>query len=154
MPTYDFDTQLAIGEAHERRLDTLFQRYFAITPATRQQQRQGIDRNFVNLDTGATYRVEYKADALAGKTGNAFIETVSVDATGRPGWAVASQADILIYLVVEPEAVYAIRMATLRMALHGWMRRYPRHAAQNAGYKTLGYLVPLNELERIAMEVH
>ena len=37
--TYDFARQLAIGEAHERRIDEHFARWFAITPATRDEQR-------------------------------------------------------------------------------------------------------------------
>jgi len=148
--TYDFARQLAIGEAHERRLDAHFARWFAITPATRDEQRAGIDRIFVHRTTGARYAVEYKA----GETGNAFIETISVDATGRAGWAVSSRADILVYLVTQPETVYAVRMTTLRRALARWQRRYPKRSAQNQGYKTWGYLVPLAELEKIALEVH
>ena len=151
--TYDFTQQLAIGEAHERRLDTLFARWFTITPATPAQQRRGIDRTFVHRTTGARYLVEYKADDKAGRTGNAFIETTSVDTTGRAGWAISSEADVLIYLVTDPETIYAIKMRTLRTALARWQRKYPKRPAQNQGYKTWGYLVPLAELEKIAAEV-
>lgn len=151
--TYDFTNQLAIGEAHERRLDAFFARWFTITPASPAQQRRGIDRTFVHRVTGKAYTVEYKADDKAGRTGNAFIETTSVDTTGRAGWAISSEADVLIYLVTEPETVYAIRMRTLRAALARWQRKFPKRAAQNRGYKTWGYLVPLAELEKIALEV-
>ena len=153
MTTYQFDEQLAIGQAHEQYLDTLFARWFTITPATSAQQRRGIDRVFVHRTTGATYRVEYKADAIAGKTGNAFIETTSVDTTGRAGWAISSEADVLVYMVTAPETIYAIKMQTLRRALRRWQRSYPKRAAQNNGYRTWGHLVPLAELEKIAWEV-
>ena len=152
--TYNFARQLAIGGAHERRLDAHFALWFAITPATRDEQRAGIDRIFVHRATGKRYTVEYKADDKAGRTGNAFIEVTSVDTAGRAGWAMSSQADILVYLVVEPETVYALRMPTLRLALALWQRHYPKRSAQNQGYKTWGYLVPLAELEKIALEVH
>jgi hypothetical protein len=56
--------------------------------------------------------------------------------------------------VTQPETVYAVRMTTLRTALARWQRHYPKRSAQNQGYKTWGYLVPLAELEEIAMEVH
>lgn len=152
--TYDFEHQLAIGEAFERRLDQHFDRWFAITKATHAEQRAGIDRHFRHRVTDKSYRVEYKADQQAGSTGNAFIETTSVDRTGRAGWAVASQADVLIYMVTEPETIYAIRLVRLRQALATWQKTCRRVSAQNDGYRTWGYLVPLGELERIAIEVH
>lgn len=151
---YDFNHQLALGEEYERRLDEHFARWFAIAKATREQQRAGIDRVFRHRVTGAVYLVEYKADTLAGTTGNAFIETTSVDRTGRAGWAVASKADVLIYMVTQPQTIYAIRLRTLRRALAGWQQTYRLASAQNDGYKTWGHLVPLDELERIAIEVH
>lgn len=138
----------------DHRLDDHFARWFDIAPATRDEQRAGIDRTFVHRTTGARYTVEYKADDKASKTGNAFIEVTSVDTAGRAGWAMSSQAEILIYMVVQPETIYAVRMKTLRTALARWQRRYPKRSAQNQGYKTWGYLVPLAELEKIALEVH
>jgi hypothetical protein len=153
---YQFDRQLSIGAQYEAQLDAHFARWFSITPASRAQQRHGIDRVFVHRQTGKRYTVEYKADTLAGSTGNAFIEVESIDAPGRPkrpGWAMSSQADVLIYLVVEPETIYALRLRTLRKRLGQWRQLYPLKAAQNEGYRTWGHLVPLAELEEIAMEV-
>lgn len=152
--TYAFKQQLAIGEAHERRLDEFFSRYdIDIRPATAEEQRMGIDRFFTHRPTGAVDAMEYKADDKAGQTGNAFIETVSVDTTGKPGWAVASQARFLVYLVVDPEVIYLVNMQRLRNALPRWQSIYPEVPAQNDGYRTLGLLVPLHELERIAVGV-
>ena len=76
MPTYDFEKQFEIGTQHEQILDEYFQRYFWVEPASRQEQRQGIDRWFQAPD-GSWMSVEYKADMTAGRTGNAFIETIS-----------------------------------------------------------------------------
>ena len=152
--TYDFQEQLAEGQAHELRLDNHFRRFnIEIRPATMDEQRQGIDRFFTHRTTGKVDAMEYKADSLAGKTGNAFVETISVDTTGKPGWAVASQARYLVYMVTEPETIYLIDMRALRVALPVWKAKYPTRQAQNNGYRTHGVLVPLHELERIAIAV-
>lgn len=155
MTTYAFGEQLAIGEAWEHRIDAFFLGRFPvhITHATPEQQRKGIDRLFESFASGEIDTVEYKADSLAGKTGNAFIETVSVDTTGKPGWALSSQAKYLVYLVTEPETIYFIAMRRLRSALPHWRQLYREAAAQNDGYRTVGLLVPLHELERIAVRV-
>ena len=152
--TYDFNEQLAEGQAYELRLDNHFRRFnIEIRPATMDEQRQGIDRFFTHRTTGKVDTMEYKADSLAGRTGNAFIETISVDTTGKPGWAVASRARYLAYMVTEPETIYLIDMRALRAALPVWQAKYPTRQAQNNGYRTHGVLVPLHELERIAITV-
>lgn len=155
METYGFAAQLAIGELWEERLDRFFTERFAVDvlPVDRGDQRRGIDRVFVGRETGEVYSVEYKADERAGRTGNAFIETVSVDVTAKAGWAVASQADALVYLVTDPETIYWIPMRRVRASLERWRRLYREAAAQNVGYRTVGLLVPLGELERIAVKV-
>lgn len=152
--TYDFGTQLAEGQAYERMLDAHFSQYnIDIRPATMAEQKRGIDRFFTHRPTGTVDAMEYKADSLAGRTGNAFIETVSVDTTNKPGWAVASQARYLVYLVTDPQTIYLVSMRALRAALPVWQAKYPAKKAQNFGYCTHGILVPLHELERIAVTV-
>lgn len=155
MTTYNFRDQLAIGEAYERRLDEHFQQALTISRierASRAQQAAGIDRIW-HTSSGATYTVEYKADDKAGRTGNAFIETVSVDTANKPGWAVASTAQLLAYMVTQPETIYLIEMTALRAQLPRWKRQYRTTYAQNDGYRTHGILVPLDEFERIARKV-
>lgn len=150
---YQFDAKLAEGQEYERKIDTVFAKWFQILPATPQQQRQGIDRMFWHVKDEKRYAVEYKADSVAGKTGNAFVETISVDTTNKPGWAVSSEADMLVYMITEPETIYAIPMARIRRELPRWQEQYVTKTAQNDGYKTHGVLVPLAELEKIAILV-
>jgi hypothetical protein len=152
--TYDFQQQLAEGQAYERQLDQHFSRFdIDIRPAMMDEQRQGIDRFFTHRPTGIVDTMEYKADSLAGKTGNAFVETISVDTTNKPGWAVASKAKYLVYLVTEPETIYLVSMKQLRQELPRWQATYRTTSAANDGYRTHGVLVPLHELERIAIAV-
>jgi hypothetical protein len=149
---YDFNEQLTKGEGAERTLDTLFAQWYAIQPVDREQQRRGIDRIFTRKDNGCIFRIEYKTDWTASKTGNGFVETVSVDTANKSGWAHSSQADYLIYYVPGDALVYIIAFANLRARLHCW-HGFPLKRIPNQGYNTLGLLVPLDEFERIATQV-
>lgn len=156
MVVYDFDEQLREGLEGERLLDAYFSRWFDITPASRQQQREGIDRTFVNRESGATWLVEYKMDKRAHQTGNAFVEIVSVRRPGhpdKPGWAYSSQSDRLLYYIPTDELVYIFTPDTLRNIAPTWEQRYRTRDVQNRNYVTVGILVPLSEFEEYAMVV-
>lgn len=142
---YQFDAQHADGLAGEAFLDALFSRWYRIRPATAAQQRRGIDRWFRT----ATRRlaVEYKTDHTAARTGNAFVETVSVDTTHKPGWIYTSQADYLVYYIPPDGLVYVLRFAVLRRELARWVALYPVRRIPNEGYHTHGLLVALWEFE-------
>lgn len=149
---YTFDTQLSKGQASEQELDKFFSEWYDIAPVNMDTQRQGIDRIFTRKDNGRVSKVEYKTDWTASKTHNAFVETVSVDTTNKPGWAHSSQADYLIYYVPGDDLIYIIAFTRLRSNLSRW-RTYPTKRIPNKGYNTTGILVPLREFERIAIQV-
>lgn len=151
--TYNFDTQLADGITGETYLDQHFAPWYTIRPATKAEQRQGIDRWYTRKANGEQFAVEYKTDHTAGRTGNAFIETLSVDVAGKPGWAYTSQARYLIYRVPDPETIYIIPMAQIRYRVDAWRRQYQERRINNGAYHTVGVLVPLDEIEKIAVAV-
>lgn len=154
--THHFTDSKAKGEDLELSLDFHFAQWFTVAPATAQDQRRGIDRYFT-ADNGFSYLVEYKSDNVAGRTGNAFIETVSVARPGLPpiaGWAHTSQATMLIYWVTHPSCIYCIPMRQVRHHLPDWEKKYKTQKVLNDGYLTHGILVPLDELERIAIAVY
>jgi hypothetical protein len=150
--TYTFDTQLTKGAAAETQLDGFFAQWFDIEPASPAEQRRGIDRTFTPQAGGKPFKVEYKTDWTASKTGNAFVETVSVDTHDKPGWAHTSQADYLIYFLPDDLLIYVLRFATLRRLLARWQREYPVRKIPNKGYYTHGLLVPLREFEQHAAQ--
>lgn len=150
---YEFNRQLNKGAEGERQLDEAFSLDYVIQKATAAEQRQGIDRIFVRRRDGLRLKVEYKTDFLAHRTGNAFIETISVDTAGKSGWAYSSDADYLIYFVFEDLLVYFVPMTIVRERLPLWLRRYPKKVAQNDGYQTHGIIVPLTEFERYSEQV-
>lgn len=153
MTLYTFDAQLAQGEQGEAFLDGVFRRWYIVLPASRDDQRSGIDRWFIHLRLRRVLAVEYKTDARAGQTHHAFVETVSVDTANKPGWAITSQADYLAYYVPGDELVYIIKFARLRLALPRWTRQYPARQIANQGYQTHGLIVPLVEFEKLSEAV-
>ncbi|MEM7133356.1 MAG: hypothetical protein AAF702_44070 [Chloroflexota bacterium] len=146
--------QLAKGEAAETLLDGHFSDRFKIRPATREEQRLGIDRYFTQFTTGKTYTIEYKTDWTASRTGNAFVETVSVDTMNIPGWIYTSQAEWLIYYVPGRQVIYIGRLSALQEMIEEWVERFgPEKAIPNDGYFTQGILVPLEEFGRQAVKI-
>ena len=152
---YSFEEQKADGEAGERALDAHFSRWFHIESANVWQQRRGVDRIFHDLRDERSWLVEYKTDHTASRTGNAFVETVSVRTRTRrkPGWAASSVADWLVYYLPEDGLAYLIRMWDLRQSLRRWAALYPSRSIPNDGYHTQGLLVPLHEFEELAQQV-
>lgn len=156
MTAYRFRERLGAGVRGEAFLDRFFATGFVITEANR--QREGIDRIFSPRDGKPTFTVEYKTDYTGVRTHNMFVETVSVDRENKPGWAIASQADWLIYYLPTPEdLIYAICFSDLRANLDYWRGNCPERAIPNQGsggpYNTVGLLVPQAEFERIATSV-
>lgn len=148
---YDFNHQLGEGEQGEAFLDAFLQsRGHSIRSATRDEQRQGIDR-VITTPHGEVWKVEYKTDFKAVQTGNAFIETVSVDSADKFGWALTAQADYLIYYL-PGQTIYVLPFKNLHWALPGWIRDYPQRKARNNGYDTHGVLVPLPVLAALAVQ--
>ena len=152
--TYDMGRQLARGEKAERRLDKHFADRFHITPVTREQQNQGIDRIFRHRKTGARYAIEYKTDWTAARTNNVFVETVSIDAQNKRGWAYTCQADWLIYYVPDKRAIYILSLSTLRAELPRWLDHYAiSPPVRNPGYNTRGILVPLRDFRQCCQKI-
>lgn len=154
--TYEFNEQFKIGLRGERFLDRFFGLFYSVTEATRDQQRIGIDRFLTSLYRDRDYLmsapadglpVEYKTDAIAHKTGNAFIETISVDTDDKGGWVSTSQSHFLIYYIPYSGQIFVWSIKELRARQEEWKRRYGVKPVSNNGYTTYGIPVPLNVLK-------
>jgi hypothetical protein len=146
---YYFCTQLRKGEIAEQMLDTYFLPHYRIQYATMAQQREGIDRIFHPRTGAASFTLQYKADWTASRTGDAFVETVSVDSCRIPGWVYTSTATWLVYYLPVDSYAYALRMATVRAAVSRWRHQYRTRRIPNHRYHTVGILVPLGEFEQL-----
>jgi hypothetical protein len=155
MAVYDFDNQMRQGDQAAEFLDTFFRgKGYTIRPATRDEQRAGIDRVFTSPKDGKVSLVEYKADSAAARTGNAFIETISVDAAGKMGWALTAKSDILVYFIPPTGVIYVLQFKTLQFELPRWIREYPPRSARNNSYSTHGIIIPLTELDKSALRIY
>lgn len=150
---YSFNDQAQRGKAGEAFLDHYFARWFQIEVASHDDQHQGIDRFYTTRNQKQRLAVEYKTDVVASRTGNAFIELVSVDTTGKAGWAYTSKADYLLYYLPDSGLIFMLQMAAIRERLPRWKDQYPNRRIPNNGYYSEGVLVPLSEIERYAEAV-
>lgn len=145
-----FYADLKRGQMYEQKIDRHFRETFGlgITEVNMVLQRAGIDRIWVNRDFVAR-AVEYKADEKAAETGNAFIEVISNDKTGREGWALTSYAEHLCYLDVGNARAYFCDMKRIKQLAAGKWMRTARRGKCNDGYKNaIGLLIPLSQLVR------
>lgn len=151
MKIHDFKSKLKEGEAFERELDAYFSKWYDIEPVKDMRlQRIGIDRIFKDRENGRTIKVEYKADSMAGKTGNVFIETISNSKSGAEGWVLKLQADIVIYYIPTTGDIIAIRPVDILLSLPEWIAKYKKVPAFNASYRSYGRLVPVEEFKKRA----
>lgn len=143
---FRFDKQLAEGEDGERVLDEHFGAKYDIIPVPMELQKLGIDRIFQDRETGMRWSVEYKTDARAGDTNNLFVETVSVDATGKLGWAYTSCAQVVVVYTPPSHIAHMLSAIGVKAGVKAWERRHGTKSAQNEGYTTRGVPVPIREV--------
>lgn len=162
MAQHQFAKSYAQGKSGERFLDWYFNKFYVITQATRQQEREGFDRIFKSrhAKNGFEYiakkpveamRVEYKTDYRAAETGNAFIETESVNTTGKRGWLYTSQAHLLVYFIPPLFRIYCCPMKNLAEAALVWQVKYAQSNADNITYLTRGLLIPIDEFAKVSV---
>ena len=144
--------QYANGKAVESFLDDFFRaRGFhieALTPDEERREKLG-DRRFSK--DGRTMNVEYKSGIQTYTTGNVFIETISVDTTGEPGWVFTCRADYIMYAALLNKKILVFIPARLREcvpALSQMFRTVHTCKNQNDGYNTHGIIVPLAYTEK------
>lgn len=150
---YRFGEQLRKGSLGESILDTFFSRWFDIQRVpVAIETSSGVDRLFIGEQQGDALAVEYKCDTQGYRTGNAFIETISVDEDGKRGWLWTTKADALVYYFHEDGggSGYVLDPTDLRKRAYRWTRKYPVKTATNDDYHSYGLLVPAEELEPIA----
>ncbi len=150
---YDFATQLALGEEGEAILDRFFARWYRIEKLDKDMQfKSGADRLFVGPD-GQQTLVEYKTDFKAHQTGNVIVEIISADSHDSVGWAIKSRADIMVLFVYHSRKIVILKMEDVREQILWWNAKYRKVAIHNAGYNTIGIVLPLYEYESIAIRV-
>lgn len=139
---HDFRDKLADSEARNKELDRAFSRWYEIYPMPLIIDKIGIDRLWKEKEWKVFYSVEYKFDERTAETGNAFIETVSVDTENKPGWGYTCAAQILVYYIPQWHKAWVLSPMEIKNRLEEWKKKYREVPVQNNGYKTFGLLVP------------
>lgn len=157
MTGYHFKTQFADGLAYEAALDRFFGRWYTIRRVGRDLERIGIDRIFRDANNVLS-TVQYKGDDAAARTGNFFVETVSVDTDQTPGWIYTTCANYFVHYIPSKARATVYETLKLRDAFQTvWSKLYPSRAVANlrdgqVAYHTHGVLVPLTVAEAIALK--
>jgi len=153
---HQFASKLREGKEHERELDKVFSKWFHIEPATKEEDRRGIDRRFIAKAFPCRIAVQYKGDARAEETGRLFIELVSVFVEGqskKPGWAIKCDAEWLIMWLPLKRYAYILSVYLLKTWAPFWYLQYPIRSIPNEGYRTEGVAVPIKDIEKSAVLV-
>jgi hypothetical protein len=145
---YSFSAKFAEGKIYEVEQDKLYRKWFDIQPVTLPEDRKGKDRRFSARACALSFSVEYKGDDKSTSTGNLFIEVISVDTEGVPGWALTCEADYLSFYVPQERLAYWLHVPTLKAWLPYWLMKYGIGKAPNDGYHTHGVKVPRKEIGR------
>lgn len=148
--------QFANGKDVESSLDQIFRnKGFTIEPTTAHEERRLClgDRKFSKGDKG--FFVEYKSGIQTFYTGNIFLETISVDTSGRLGWVYTCQADYIFYAALLNHKILVFRPNRLRAEIDTLKSKFKETKTgkgQNKGYNTHGVLVPLEYAEKYLAE--
>lgn len=156
---YQFQKQLDDGKRNEETLDRYFSRFYRIHRASlRDEKERGIDRYFTEHSSGMVWTVEYKSDSTAARTGNLFLETISVDRDGAAGWLLKSQAQVLVYYLPPCGQAHVYFLPLLKARLRAFTAECPTRAVPNqtrngTPYNTIGLLIPIAAVAHACVRV-
>jgi len=151
-----FKIDLQRGLKAEFVIDRLLVRHgYELRIADMTYQRRGIDR-IAHSPDGRKLYLEYKTDWYTNKTGNVYIETVGVknSNTNIAGWAIKSEADVLLYWAYptglkRASLVYVWDMKKIKAQMPTW-RKYEMKTVENKYHYGQGHLVPVDVVNELA----
>lgn len=143
-----FAESLAIEARWAPALDRWLGQYYRVVRSSLDDDRAGVDRWLTRPD-GSVVGVDYKIDVRSAETGRYFVELISNDERGSPGWAVKPSRATFILFFTPPRDVVVVDLDRLRAAVEIWKDQYRRRAAANKTYQTIGICVPRAEVEAV-----
>ena len=140
--TYNFNEQLAIGNAAESKIAKLLSLVADVKLCNDMDtQRRGIDMMVNN-----SISLEIKWDAAMLRTGNAFLETDSYLGNGKHfkrGWVYTTQADYVVIMPGNSGVLKIVKPSELRRHMDNWLKQFgTRSCRNNDGFKSEGCCVP------------
>lgn len=151
---YDFTTQKKVGKEGEAKIDLWLKFHgYDVEDVSEipEYQKTGIDRLLIRPD-GSTAKAEFKTDKIAKNSNKLFFETVSILHRHIAGWGWTSQADLWIFLIPGKELL-VIEPGRFRALVAEKITILEKESVKNKGYCSEGFLVPLEEVRKIALHV-
>lgn len=158
MNAFEQSPQYKSGDSVAGYLDRFFKSQgWTVTRTTPHEERKLClgDRKLTKTGKKQT-NLEYKSGIQTHYTGNVFLETISVDSAGKPGWVYTCKADYIVYACLLDGCILVFRPDDLRDSMDELTRRYPCRATsknQNKGYNTHGLLIPLKDAKSLAYKI-
>ncbi len=151
---FTFSEKFKDGERGEKLMDRFFSKWFYIEYIPSEIQKIfHYDREFTSKSKhNESFNVEYKTDLIAVRTGNFFVETDISD--GVSGWLYKTCADWIAILI--GEEIYLVDINVLRESIrinkffYKQRNSKPTKKINNQYYHSIGYLMPVKDLERIS----
>ena len=108
---------------------------------------QQFDIDFIQIDkNGSVNKIEVKTDRMADKTGNMVYEIYSDRRTCSQGCFEKTQADYILYYLINTKVLYIFDTQELRE----WVHKHKNELWQTCmGDFAIGYVIPLNDLKNI-----
>lgn len=151
--SFTFMEKLKEGEQGEDLMDDFFKTWFHIQKVSVQNQvKYHYDRDFILKTNQSTrFKIEYKTDLMAVRTGNFFVECDMSD--GGRGWLYKTNADWIGVLI--GSEIYLVDINVLRFNILKNSEKYKKRNSRptkkfNVSYHSTGYLMPLNDLKSIS----
>ena len=108
---------------------------------------QQFDIDFIQIDkNGSVNKIEVKTDRMADKTGNMVYEIYSDKRTCSQGCFEKTQADYILYYLINTKVLYIFDTQELRE----WVHKHKNELWQTCmGDFAIGYVIPFNDLKNI-----
>ncbi len=152
---YDFKRQYQEQAKYFDRFVVWYEHKYmpdSLRVATREEERRSID--LVAITGTEIVTIEVKTEFAAATTGNIVFETVSqarIRKNGVLGWGFKLEdTDLIAYVIPGPDKVYIFETDAIQEFV---LDNYPRlrnFKAENKDYLTLGVLLPLRWVEKVA----
>jgi hypothetical protein len=146
---HDFNEKLAHGQEGEEFVRKWLSKWGDVAIVTDMEtQRLGIDMYLFPRGNKDALAIEVKTDAMAAKTGRAYLETASVvtaNGVEKSGWVFTCRADRLVYCVPGQEIIVILPERVQRLVKDHWAE-FMFARSENKTYHSQGLLVPLQWL--------
>ena len=151
---FDFHEKRREGDKGEWLMNTYHTLWFDIVESGNDGRERGYDSIFTRFSDSTPFLVETKVCNRAHETGNLIVETMSKVEFDKLGWAITSEAEILLWYIWFWDEVIYFRMPDIKKRVNQWKERYGELALMKnkQGWTTRAIMVPLTVMRPLAID--